>query len=254
MLKRVLLWLLVAGLGLIAMIGVEVVIAIRREYLPTEPALDIGGVFGEAGPIKTVVVMGDSTGAGVGAEVAGDAYATVLAQRLARESNTRIRLVGLAVSGARTADVLDEQVPQALDVDADVYLVAIGANDVTHLTALDSVREDTAAVVRRLRATGTPVVVASAPDMRAPAFAEPLRSIVGWRGRAVTEATEEAARAEGADVVPLADRTRSFFADHPETAYSPDDFHPGPAGYARWAAAIYPELRAALIEHASNGS
>lgn len=246
MLKRVFVWLLISAAALAVMIGAEVVLAIRREYLPTQPALEIDGVFGQGDVVKTIVVLGDSTGAGVGAQVPGNAYASLIAERLALEVDARIRLVGLAVSGARVADVLREQVPKALTVDADAYLVAVGANDVTHLTSIDSVRDGIATIVRRLSADGTPVVVASAPDMRAPAFAEPLRSIVGWRGNAVTEATEEAARAAGAEVVPLAERTREFFAEHPDRAYSPDDFHPGPAGYARWATAIYPELRAAL--------
>lgn len=248
MLKRVLVWLLVSAGLLAAMIGAEIVLVLRREYLPTEPALEIGGLFGEEGTTETIVVLGDSTGAGVGAGVAENAYATLVAERLARETDTRIRLVGLAVSGARVADVLEEQVPRALEEDADVYLVAVGANDATHLTSASSVRDGVTRIVRRLRSTGTPVVVASAPDMRAPAFAEPLRSIVGWRGRVVADATEEAAQANGALVVPLAERTRSFFARHPDRAYSSDDFHPGPAGYERWAAAMYPELHAALAE------
>ena len=246
MLKRFVVCVLLVVGALALMIGVEIVITYRREYLPTEPALEIGGDFGRSGPSKTVVVLGDSTGAGVGAEVAANAYPTVLAERLARDTGTRIHMVGLAVSGARVADVADEQVPRALQESADVYLVAIGANDVTHLTGLDSVRDGIARIVSRLASTGADVVVASAPDMRAPAFPEPLRSIVGWRGRAVTAVTEEAARAEGAIVVPLAERTRSFFADHPDEAYSSDLFHPGPGGYERWADAIFPELRRAL--------
>ncbi|MDQ4142922.1 MAG: SGNH/GDSL hydrolase family protein [Actinomycetota bacterium] len=244
--KRVFVWVLVA-VGLFGvLIGVEVFMATRREYLPTEPALEIGGVFGKKGPVKELVVLGDSTGAGVGAESASGAYATVMAERLAAETGSRIRLTGLAVSGARVADVLKEQVPLALAEEADVYLVAIGANDVTHLTKISEVRDGIARIVGRLSGDGSEVVVAGAPDMRAPAFAEPLRSIVGWRGRAVTAATEEAARAGGATVVPLAERTREFFLEDPDAHYSPDLFHPSAGGYARWADALYPEVKEAL--------
>ena len=246
MLKRVLVWLLVSAALLAVMIGVEIVLALRREYLPTEPALEIGGVFGDEGPIRTLVVLGDSTSAGVGAGGADDAYATVMAERLARESGARVRLVGLGVSGARVADVLEEQVPIALERYADAYLVAIGANDVTHLTSLDSVSDGIGRIVKQLGAEGVPVVVAGAPDMRAPAFLEPLRSIAGMRGDAVTAATEEAARAAGAAIVPLAERTRTYFMEHREAAYSDDLFHPGPGGYERWAEAMFPEVKAAL--------
>ena len=82
--------------------------------------------------------------------------------------------------------------------------------------------------------------------MRAPAFLEPLRSVVGWRGRAVTAAIEDTAEESGATVVPLAERTRDFFLDHPDEAYSSDLFHPGPPGYERWVEALLPEANEAI--------
>lgn len=247
MIKRTVVTLFAAALALGVMIAVEVVMAMRRDYLPTEPALEIGGAFGDGRRAATVVVLGDSTGAGVGADGPDSAYPAVLARRLAEDLGLRIELVDLAESGARVHDVLAEQVPAALGHEADLYLVAIGANNVTHLTGLGSIRSEVQLIVDRLSSGGVGVVVAGAPDMRAPAFAEPLRSIVGWRGRAVTDEIERAARREGAVVVPLADRTRAFFRSDPETHYSADLFHPSSAGYARWADAFYPEVRAVLL-------
>lgn len=246
MLKRALLSLVAAAIGLAAMIGAEILIAVRREYIPTEPALDIGGTYGEGKEPFTFVVLGDSTGAGVGAGVAERSFPVLLAQRLAEAEGVAVELVDLAESGARVDDVLNEQVDAAVAVGPDLVLVAIGANDATHLTGLDSVRDNTSLFVQRIRDEGVPVVVAGAPDMRAPAFFEPLRSIVGWRGRAVTDAIEESATAAGAVVVPLADRTRAFFISNPDEAYASDRFHPGPAGYERWAQALFPEVAEAL--------
>lgn len=246
MLKRALLSLVAAAVGLAVMIGVEILIAVRREYIPTEPALEIGGTFGEGSRQVTFVVLGDSTGAGVGAGVAERSFPFLLAQRLAEAEGVAVELIDLAESGARVEDVLNEQVDAAVAADPDLVLVAIGANDVTHFTGLDSVRENTGLFVKRLRDEGLPVVVAGAPDMRAPAFFEPLRSIVGWRGRAVTGAIEESAIEAGATVVPLADRTRAFFLSSPDEAYGTDLFHPGPAGYERWVQALFPEVAEAL--------
>ena len=244
-LKRIALSLAVT-IGLFAsVIGVEVVLALRRDYLPTEPALDIAGTFGPPdAPKVNLVVLGDSTSAGVGAGSPEGSFPVALAERLAA-SGRRVTLRGLGVSGARVQDVLRDQVPQALRLEPDLILVAIGANDVTHLTPLSDIESGIAAIVEKLSATGAPVVVAGAPDMRAAAFYEPLRTLAGWRGRAVTRAIEEAARSRGASVVPLALRTGAFFDGNP-AAYSADDFHPGPKGYARWAEAIYPALEEAL--------
>jgi lysophospholipase L1-like esterase len=248
LIKRILLTFVGVLLFLTLAVGVEIVIALRRDYLPTEPALDIGGVFGDEGASDLrFTVLGDSTAAGVGAGDAAHAYPTLLAQRLSA-LGYRVHLMSHAVSGARVRTVLEDQVPEAEADHPDLVFVAIGANDVTHVTPLGEVKEDMEAVIGKLRATGAAVVVAGAPDMRAAAFLEPLRSIAGWRGRAVAGAIAEAARSMDVPLVPLADETARFFAGDPDRHYSSDLFHPSAAGYERWADAIFPYLEDALGE------
>ncbi|MDQ3957504.1 MAG: SGNH/GDSL hydrolase family protein [Actinomycetota bacterium] len=246
MIKRILLLLLALVFCAALVLGIEIVLAMRREYLPTSPALEIAGTFGDldARPI-TLAVLGDSTAAGVGAGTADRSYATRLAQRLAA-SGWRVRLVAVGISGARVGDVLSEQLPRALAEDPDLVFVGIGANDVTHVTRLASVEADMAAILDRLTATGAGVVVAGPPDMRSPVFHQPLRTLVGWRGNAVARAIEEAASEAGVPVVPLAEGTRDHFRDDPDRYYSDDEFHPSAAGYALWAEVIYPYLEDAL--------
>ncbi|MGH2754933.1 MAG: SGNH/GDSL hydrolase family protein [Actinomycetota bacterium] len=246
MIKRILLILLAAGLTLGVIVGIEIVIALRRDYLPTQPALAVGGTFGRAGAERVkFTVLGDSTGAGVGVDDPALAYPSLLAARLSRLGYS-VELRSYAVSGARAAGVLKEQVPRAIEDDPDLVFVAIGANDVTHLTPLSEVEDDVGAVIRELRTTGARVVVAGAPDMRAAAFLEPLRSLAGWRGRAVADAVADAARQSDTPVVPLAAATARYFEQDPDRYYSADLFHPSAAGYERWADAIYPYLRDAL--------
>jgi lysophospholipase L1-like esterase len=228
-------------------LGVEVYLALNHDFLPTSPALEIGGTFGPSdGPRVSFVVLGDSTAAGVGAGSAARAYPTLLADALAR-AGYRVELVGLGVSGARVADLVSDQVPRAVAADPDLVFIGIGANDATHFTRMGDVERDMAAALDSLRArTAATVVVAGAPDMRAALFLEPLRTIVGWRGRRVAATIEEVARDRGVATVPLAERTGPYFVDDPEEHYSADDFHPSAAGYERWADAIFPELQAAL--------
>lgn len=246
MIRRVALGGVALVFGLAVVLAVEVVLAMRREYLPTAPVLEISGTFGDRdAPHLTLVVLGDSTAAGVGAGSVDDSYPVRLARRIAQES-FRVRLVGLGVSGARVAGVLEEQLPRALEEDPDVVVVAVGANDVTHLTRLGDVEHDMRALLERLRAADVTAVVAGPPDMRSPVFLEPLRTIVGWRGNAVAERIEGAAADAGVRVVPLADGTRDRFAEDPDRYYSADEFHPGPAGYALWADVIYPYVEDVL--------
>jgi lysophospholipase L1-like esterase len=232
-----------------ATLAVEVAVALRRDYIRTPPAAEIGGTFdppdGTRGRPLRFVVLGDSTAAGLGAGSADRSYPVLLARRLA-EAGFRVDLIDLGVAGARTADVAAKQAPRAAAAHPDLVLVAIGGNDVTHLTHLAAVRHDMRAALVALRATGARVVVAGVPDMRAHAFLEPLRSIAGWRGRVVSRAIEAVARDQGVAFVPLAERTGHFFAEDPGGTFSSDLFHPGPGGYRRWADAIYPALAQAL--------
>jgi lysophospholipase L1-like esterase len=244
--RRTVLSLLAAVVALAALIGVEIVLALRREYLPTEPALVVEGTYGptDARPLR-FVVLGDSTAAGVGAGRTEDSYPARLARRIA-EDGYRVHLTGLGVSGARVGTLLEDQLPLAEEAKPDLVFVGVGANDVTHLTPLDDVRTSIRSIIERLQATGAEVVVAGAPDMRAAAWLEPLRSLAGWRGRRVTEVIADEARGAGAAVVPLAEKTSPFFAADPDAYNSADDFHPGPEGYRVWAEAIYPFLAEAL--------
>jgi lysophospholipase L1-like esterase len=237
----------VASVVVVATIlGIEIVLAMQRTYLPTSPALSLGGTFGDRGdrPLS-FVVLGDSTAAGLGAGTPAAAYPSDLARSLASRGR-RVHLTAFGISGARVHDVLTDQVPEAVAASPDLVFVGIGANDVTHLTSLDSIRSDTAALLTRLKATGATVVLAGPPDMRAKAWYEPLRSLAGWRGRQIAATMEAAARSQDVPVVPLARETGPFFAAHPDTAYASDDFHPGPAGYRAWARAIFPVLERAL--------
>jgi lysophospholipase L1-like esterase len=238
-----------AALGGIAiLIFVELVLAVRREYLPTEPAMELGGVFGpsDGRPLR-FTVLGDSTAAGLGASSPDAAYPTLLARRLASDG-FRVELFALGVSGARVEHALYAQSPRALAHSADLVFVGIGANDAIHVTPLVRVRRDMRKLIRLMRRTGAAVVVAGAPDMRAAAWHQPLRWLAGWRGQRVTAAVRAAAGVEGVAVVPIAELAGPYFAAGHADAYGGDDLHPGDGGYRAWADAIYPYLEEALRE------
>ncbi|MDQ3951772.1 MAG: SGNH/GDSL hydrolase family protein [Actinomycetota bacterium] len=230
-------------------LGVEIWLALRRDYLPTDDALDLDGVFGapDAQPLR-LVVLGDSTAAGIGVDDASDAYPALLARQLAAATNGGVELTALGIAGARVGDVASDQAPGAAALDPDVVFVGIGANDVTHLTSLNDVRTEMEEVLRVLGDTGAVVVVAGPPDMRVPVWHQPLRQLAYLRGKQVAGAIEGVAREQGVAVVELADETGPFFAADPEGHFSEDGFHPGPLGYRRWADAIFPVMIEAVTE------
>ena len=247
MLRRLLIGLIALVVALGALVGIEILIALRRDYLPTDPALKLDDSFGEPGATElTFVVLGDSTAAGVGAGSPANAYPQVLARRLA-DDDYRVDLQVFGASGARAADVLREQIQTAIEAEPDLVFIGIGANDTTHLTPLDDIRTDIAFALDKLETqSSADIVIAGAPDMRAQAFLQPLRWLAGWRGRQVSGAIEDAGDEAGVAVVELAEKTGPLFGSAPDRYHSADNFHPSAAGYELWANAIYPVLSEAL--------
>lgn len=96
----------------------------RRLRAPVE------GEFGDPGAERLrLVLLGDSTGAGVGVTRTGETVGGVLARRLAGPTR-RVRLAGAAIAGSGTGD-LGPQVSRALLGRPDVAVLLVGTTDAT---------------------------------------------------------------------------------------------------------------------------
>jgi lysophospholipase L1-like esterase len=217
-----------------AVVGAAVVLAVEIQLARGGTRLpDLDLVLDRPGEGRRVVWLGDSTAAGVGASGSAGALPSQVADGLAATS-----VAVLAVSGARVADVLDDQVPKVAGLGPDLILISVGANDTIHLTGRGTFRETYERVVRALP-DGVPVVLLGVPDMGAiPRFAQPLRAVAGWRGRNVDAEVRRVADNTGAVYVDIAGPTGPPFRRHPGRYFAADDFHPSDAGYGLWAAAV----------------
>jgi lysophospholipase L1-like esterase len=224
--------LLAAG-AITTALAAETLAAIRHPFIASEPLLEIGGVLGpEDGEPFTVAVLGDSSVAGVGAERAEDTLAYGVAMALAE--GHRVTLHCLGVSGARLANVVNEQLPRLAGLDADAVLVCVGTNDVTHGTSSRMLRRHLRALAGGL-ATVAPnavVVVSGLPPADVcPAFHPPLRHLLGVRAWALTRLYRSELANSGITVFDIASETRLAFRGRREM-FSADLFHPSSAGYA----------------------
>lgn len=193
------------------------------------------GESGNGAPLRLLIV-GDSSAAGVGAAAQADALAGQLAEGLAGTHRLHWRLV--ARTGATTADTIARLETEEAER-FDVAVTALGVNDVTHAVPLTRWL-DGQARLRALLASrfGVRHVVCSGlPPMGAfPALPQPLRAILGLTARRFDTAL---ARALAPD--PRATHVAFNLALAPDLM-AEDGFHPSPSGYAVWAQGLVPAI------------
>ena len=242
------------GVGLLGMVGYGIITAQTRFARRAVPALGgappADGEYGDAphAPLR-IAILGDSTAAGLGADVPTETPGALLAADVAAATGRRVALDVVAVPGTRSAD-LEPQVSRALLTPPHIAVICVGANDVIRGVSSRRAARDLELAVRRLRAAGARVVVGTCPDLGALCFVpQPLR--LWGQVRSATMAAAQRGAVEAADgvVVPLGQLLgRAFRAD--ATMFCRDRFHPSGVGYAALAAVLSPFVRAAAAEAA----
>lgn len=187
-----------------------------------------------------LLILGDSSAAGVGVARQRDALAGRLADALARTAARRVHWRLVARSGASTARLLpmwrDHGSPRA-----DLAVVVSGVNDVTELVSTARALRERSALADSLeREAGVrQVVFAALPPMGAfTALPQPLRWLAGRDAAAHNRALERWATGHPA---------RSFHRielAHDPALLAADGYHPGPEVYRLWALSLADHLAA----------
>jgi lysophospholipase L1-like esterase len=191
--------------------------------------------------------MGDSTAAGQGA-----AYERGIAVGTARalSAGQRVSMTNLGVSGALARDVVSGQLAAAERLRPELVLLAVSANDVTHLTPVRSVEQSVRRIVAGLRGANPKVaiVVTGSPDMGSPPrIPRLLRPVAAWRTRNMNRMFRAVAAEEQLTFAPIAEETGPRFRADP-TLFAADRFHPNERGYATWTAVLDRAIAQALRE------
>ncbi|MEO0992586.1 MAG: SGNH/GDSL hydrolase family protein [Pseudomonadota bacterium] len=188
------------------------------------------GIVGEGPPLR-LLVLGDSSAAGVGAATQSDALVGQLVAQLSPEYRTAWTVI--ARTGWTTADARSALADDP-SLKADLVVLCLGVNDITTETGIARWLDSYVGLSQDLRDRGARLILASAmPPMGSfPALPQPLRWYLGRQAEAHDRALADWA-AETADVrhVPL-DLTLGI------DAMAEDGFHPGPEVYAVWADAL----------------
>lgn len=197
-----------------------------------------------------LLVLGDSVAAGLGAQRRKDTPGARLAKAAARDIGRPVRLRTAAVVGSESSALAAQLDALPEDYRPRAAVIVVGGNDVTHRIPVPVSVAHLTDAVTRLRARGTAVVVGTCPDLRAlRPVPQPLRSLASRLSRQLAAAQAEAARAAGAEPVPLGRLVGPLFLAEPEEMFSLDRFHPSALGYRRTAEVLLPAvLRAFAVE------
>ena len=238
---------LVAGVGVVlgaiaGLLVTQVFLLSRRTYLPMDPGYVIDERVGppDGMPLR-IAVLGDSTVAGVGSPTARESLPVLIAERVARGLGRPVGVIGLGVSGARTATLANQLERLSAMGTVDAIVIVVGSNDSTHATPWAAFRRHTDRMLTKATSLAGVVVLAGTPRFKGNRIIpEPLRSMVdaySWLLRGQQRAAVR--RLPGTRFVDLAADASPRFLGVPD-ATSVDGFHPSPMGYGFWADALAP--------------
>lgn len=199
-----------------------------RRTTPLIPAPE-GDRVGGKGELR-LVVIGDSTAVGTGAETLHDA----LPGRLGKLLGARWRAVGR--NGATAADVLRDHIGDAAGGPADVAVLMVGWNDAMQLRSGRAFARDLGVLIDRLAAAspdGRVVVVAPPVFRNFAVLPQPLRRALGAHAAGLTRVAARVA----------ADRGVVFAPGFDGRSVASDGFHPDRDGYTAIAAGIAEVLK-----------
>jgi lysophospholipase L1-like esterase len=220
------------------------------EYIRMSQLIRVAGELSERavpfsrdlpGATLKILVLGDSTGAGVGASAPEFSLAGLTAKRYADA-----QIVNVSVSGARMRDAR-QQLAGVKDTDFDLVMMHIGGNDAIRFTDNEQFAIDFALLMRGATEKGDYVLVTSTGDIgTVPFFPWGTRWIFARRGYKIREMMmAEVARYDSATVRYtdlFRERAEDPFALDPVRFYAADNFHPSDAGYAEWFVLMSKEL------------
>lgn len=206
---------------------------LRRETprLPDAPGPWLGAAEGAGEPLH-LLVLGDSTAAGVGVDHADLGLGGRLAEALAARTGRAVSWRAHGRNGATAADLVRGHLAAALDGPVDVLFLTVGANDALALRSARAFRRDVRRIVGATRAQhpASVVLMSSLPAFfRFRLLPEPLRGTLYRHSRALEAAARTIVDAEPEARMspPPPPYTEGFFAS--------DEFHPSALGYRDWA-------------------
>ncbi|WP_163833816.1 SGNH/GDSL hydrolase family protein [Spartinivicinus ruber] len=175
----------------------------------------------------TLIALGDSLVAGVGATTLSNALVGQTATTLAIMLQRQINWNAIGIIGADSHQVMNELIPALPAQRADLIILSIGINDVTALTNQQRWQQNLITILLLLRKYSPHAIIAVLgipPLNNFPLLPQPLRMLLGIRGKIFDGIIKQVISHPSIIHVPLV-----FKAD--KRLFAADGYHPSEQGY-----------------------
>ena len=197
----------------------------------------LGVLLSAAAPAATLLVLGDSLGAGYGLD-AGAGWVALLQQRLKAADQPALRdwtVVNASVSGDTTAGGV-ARLPEALQrFHPQVVAIELGGNDGLRGQSLDAMRDNLRKLIGLARGAGARPLLF---EMRIPSNYGPVYT------QRFTQVFDELAKQTKTPLVPF---FLSAIATDPARWFQDDGIHPNAAAQPQLVDAVWPSLEPLLL-------
>lgn len=181
------------------------------------------------GEALRLLVLGESTVAGVGSSCLQQALVGYLADELAVRHGRPVRWRACGENGITAEQACGRLLPRALEEPVDLALLVFGVNDTTRLTALGRWQGALTCMADALSARGARVAFSAVPPLQHfTALPWLVRRLFGGRARLLDERLQQVAHASGVTYCAVG---LVFSADF----LALDGYHPSSLGYRVWA-------------------
>jgi lysophospholipase L1-like esterase len=196
---------------------------------------DTSGRTGDGDDTAKLLVLGESTVAGLGARTHELALAGRFAHSLSRHIGRPVAWHVVGLNGVTARRTIGELLPQVPDEPFDYILLGIGGNDVMKLSSPVRWRRDMLELLGTLRERNPDAVIfiSNCPMIIAsPALPQPIKGIL-W----------ELSKMHNANIIDFTrDMQRVYYYPQPvgfrNEGFFADGIHPSEQGYSDWAAAM----------------
>lgn len=235
-----------AGVGMAGLLAIQARLARhwigQTEGNPPVCNGEYGTTFGNGPRPLRIGLIGDSSAAGLGVELADQTPGALIAQAITDATGRPVLLRSNAFVGAQSSH-LAAQLDELLAAPIDLVVAMVGANDVTHrVLPAESARYLEAAVLR-VRAVGARVVVGTCPDLGTiRPIPHPLRLLCRHWSRSLASAQAQAVARAGGVAVYLGQVLGPEFDARPLELFGDDGFHPSASGYRAAVGVLLPDV------------